>query len=501
MAVAILRPTHQFEPRHERGSVMRLLRSSSGPTEAEVRAALIAVARSDLRTFIEMLHKEVAADAFVWEAWHDRWADLFGRITRYEVQRATFRTRPRYGKTELNLMWMAHCVGRVPSSNWIWCSYSSDLSETASGKLQRYVESETFRSVFPGVSIDRNTSSRARWLTNHGGQILAVGLEGQLTGHAAGRYRSDVNDRRFMGCVILDDPLKIGEARSKVERDRVWNFFTEVLRSRRNTPDTALLVTGQRAHADDLFGRLDASGEPWENLIVPWIDEQGRSTSVRFPAEDAKLIRDMSPLIFATQYLQRPYLEEGALFEPDRMPVVDVAPAGLARRVRGWDLGATVDGDWTAGVRLAKFGDGRFVIENVVRLRWRPDQVRAAILATAKRDGSSVRISIPQDPGQAGKSQVQDLTAMLAGFTVIATPESGDKTTRAEPAAAQCNVGNVSVVRGPWNDALFQELRGFPAGMWDDQTDALSRAFAALIGRPAMQISAEALELFGRRFG
>jgi phage terminase large subunit-like protein len=38
-----------------------------------------------------------------------------------------------------------------------------------------------------------------------------------------------------------------------------------------------------------------------------------------------------------------------------------------------------------------------------------------------------VHISLPQDPGQAGKSQVQSLTKMLSGYVVRASPESGDK--------------------------------------------------------------------------
>jgi predicted phage terminase large subunit-like protein len=93
-----------------------------------------------------------------------------------------------------------------------------------------------------------------------------------------------------------------------------------------------------------------------------------------------------------------------------------------------------------------------------------------------------VAISIPQDPGQAGKTQVLALSRMLAGYPVHSSPETGDKVTRAEPLASQVNVGNVLMLRGSWNDALIEEMRTFPNGTWDDQIDALSRAFAQLIG-------------------
>ena len=59
----------------------------------------------------------------------------------------------------------------------------------------------------------------------------------------------------------------------------------------------------------------------------------------------------------------------------------------------------------------------------------------------------------------------------------MATPETGDKVTRAEPFASQLNVGNVLMLRGEWNDALLAELRMFPNGAHDDQVDALSDAF------------------------
>lgn len=472
---------------------MRFGRKPGELSEQEIRAATTALARIDLPTFVKMLHKDVTGDFYVWEPFHDRLAEFFARVTQYEIPRGTLRARPRLGKTEWTLMWMAWCIGRAPESSWVLASYSADLAEASSGKLQRYLQSATFMSVFPRVTIDQRTSSRARWLIEGGGELRAVGPESGLTGYGAGRYRSDLKDRRFMGAIVLDDPLKIAEARSKLERDKLWQFFTETLVSRRNTPDTPILVTGQRAHADDLMGRLDASGEKWENLVIPWVDEEGRSVSVRFPADEAKSMSAAYPLVYATQYQQRPYLEEGAIFLPDRIPIVPAAPGGSAVRVRGWDLGASTDGDFTAGALLAKYPDGRFVIEDMARLRGRADQVRALILATAKRDGPSVRISLPQDPGQAGKAQVQDLTLMLAGFRVESSPESGDKTTRALPVASQANVGCVSIVQAPWNAALIEELRAFDNGVFDDQVDALSRAFNALIGRAPMRISPEAL--------
>jgi hypothetical protein len=96
-----------------------------------------------------------------------------------------------------------------------------------------------------------------------------------------------------------------------------------------------------------------------------------------------------------------------------------------------------------------------------------------------------VEVSLPQDPGQAGKVQASDLVAMLAGYVVHAEPETGDKVTRAEPVAAQAAAGNVRLVKGDWNEAFLDELGNFPSGSHKDQVDALSGAFGRLLKRTA----------------
>jgi predicted phage terminase large subunit-like protein len=60
---------------------------------------------------------------------------------------------------------------------------------------------------------------------------------------------------------------------------------------------------------------------------------------------------------------------------------------------------------------------------------------------------------------------------------VVAKPVSGDKIVRAEPFAAQVNVGNVMMLRASWNDELKSEMRMFDNGIHDDQIDAGSDAF------------------------
>lgn len=175
----------------------------------------------------------------------------------------------------------------------------------------------------------------------------------------------------------------------------------------------------------------------------------------------------------------------GLLFQRGWCEVVDACPP-VKRWMRGWDLGATPktegnDPDWTAGTKIGELVGGGYIVAHHVRDRLSPSGVETLIKNTAAADTRAVNISLPQDPGQAGKSQVMNLTKMLTGYVVRSSPESGDKVTRFSPFSAQAEASNVKVLRGPWNEAWFSSLESFPDATHDDDADSTSRAFNALL--------------------
>lgn len=173
----------------------------------------------------------------------------------------------------------------------------------------------------------------------------------------------------------------------------------------------------------------------------------------------------------------------GMYFKRSEVSLVDVLPTDVTTWVRHWDLAATEattdnpSPDYTVGVLLGKRRNGRYIIADVIRVRKRSKEVRTLLKTTAKNDGQKVRISLPQDPGQAGKAQAEDMVSDLAGYRVKTARETGDKTIRADPFASQWQAGNVDVLRAPWNEEYFSELEAFPAVKHDDQVDASSGAF------------------------
>ena len=110
-----------------------------------------------------------------------------------------------------------------------------------------------------------------------------------------------------------------------------------------------------------------------------------------------------------------------------------------------------------------------------------PHKVVQAIINTASDDGREVRIRLPQDPAQAGKAQAQSMVTALAGYIVATERPTGDKIVRFSPFSAQCEAGNVDVLRGPWNGDLFDALEAFPEAAHDDDVDACSTAFTHFV--------------------
>lgn len=179
----------------------------------------------------------------------------------------------------------------------------------------------------------------------------------------------------------------------------------------------------------------------------------------------------------------------GTIFKRAWFGIVEAAPA-QARRLRAWDLAATEpstsnpDPDWTVGLKVARDEAGVFYIEDVTRLQVTSGRVRDAVRNLAAQDGYEVEVSIPQDPGQAGKGQAEDYVRDLAGYTVHVAPTSRDKLTRAGPASNQAEHGNIKLVRAPWNDDFLRELDNFCSdAAHDDQVDPLSDA-VRILGTP-----------------
>jgi len=244
-------------------------------------------------------------------------------------------------------------------------------------------------------------------------------------------------------------------------------------------------------------------------------DTDGASERLFIPA----LLAD-NPMLAATDYgdrlkmldvLSRRQLEDGdwmARSEPgmfwDRGWIddyLDEPPKQVRRRIRYWDLAGTDDESgkkdpaWTCGTLMSETVQGRIVVEDVARCRRDPGGVEDFFEETAAADlerHGRIDQWMEQDPGQAGKAEIHSYRRRFGDrFDVMAIRPSGDKVTRFKPFSAAAKRGEVSFVRGRWNEVLHDELESFPPTTRKkkaDQADSSGGAYAQLRHTAIVQI-------------
>jgi predicted phage terminase large subunit-like protein len=389
-----------------------------------------------------------------------------------------------------------------PHCQFFYASYAAELSTEHSVKTRDLILSPWYQSRWgTRFKLKGDANLKTKFDNDKGGKRLAASVGGISTG-----FGGDI--------IVVDDPHNTKTSESDVVRDETVRWYFEVLQTRLNDPKRgAFIVVMQRVHERDVAGEIIAREAGYVHLCLParfesdhpfvWVRDpravenggEGDGQLLwpeRFGEKELEELAIMGEYGVAGQLQQRPAPRTGGFFETDKIEVIDHLPVDadgkpikIVKRVRAWDLAATkdigsLDPSWTVGVLMAKGENGVFYVEDVQRFRENPHEVEVRIRRTAQIDGRDVEISIPKDPGAAGKTVAEHLIRMLAGFIVKEEPQSADKAQRAKPFAAQVGGRNVKLIRASWNRAYLDELQTFPMGRHNDQVDASASAFNRL---------------------
>lgn len=319
----------------------------------------------DLASYIEYTSRGTWQPAkhltLLCDALHDVEA---GRCTRLLIEMP-----PRRGKSKVvSKSFPAWYLGHHPDNEVVLACYGADLA-TDFSRDNRDLMREYGSSIF-GVSLSDDSSSVNRWgIKGHRGGLVAVGVGGPLTGRGA-------------HIAIIDDPVKsAAEANSKTYRDRTYEWYQTVLRTRL-APGGAIILVQTRWHKQDLAGMLlEAAangGEQWRVIRLPELAEPGDLLGrapgeplwpERFDLQSSLTTRtSMTPYQWASMYQQSPIGVENALWQYDmiesaRWPAGKPIPP-LVRIVVGVDPAAEdkVDSDETGIVTVGIDDDGELYV-------------------------------------------------------------------------------------------------------------------------------------------
>ena len=377
-------------------------------------------------------------------------------------------------------------------------SYSSDLSLEHAEFSRDIIRSSKFKLYFPDTEIRQDKDNKSNFKNTKGGSRISTSVGASRIG--------------FHGhFIIIDDPINPNQAVSDKKRVSANQWIDRTLSTRKVDKEISpMILIMQRLHEDDPTGHLlskDKEGlnpVPIRHICLPGeTGEEGYEVKPKIlkkfyrnnlldPKRLSRNILDnmrvnLGSYSYAGQVGQDPKPREGAMFEQDWFEIVTMSPArGVT--VRAWDLAGTSEAEalstgqnpaYTVGIR-AKIHDKVIYIEDMCRRRVNSLAMRRMMKNTASQDGPKVTIDFPQDPAQAGKDQAQSIARMLHGYVVKFSPETGDKTTRLDPVAAQAEAGNIKLVKGDWNGTFLDEITMVPHGKYKDVGDALARAYARL---------------------
>lgn len=398
----------------------------------------------------------------------------------------------RHGKTTLvGHDYPGWLMGLFPAISILFISYNEDRAVVWSVKLRKTMEAWSY-ALF-GVDCPKNQSG-VLWQLANGSTFRAAGPGSSITGEG-------------FDIIIIDDPIKNAEeADSDANKLALQRFYDETLRNRLN-PGGQMIFAMARWRVDDLAAYVveGEGGDNWEVIRFPaiadvpddedpetWRDEIGRKEGdplwpevrdLEFLMEEKAASKD--PRAWNSLFQQRPVPDTGQLFDDSKWVKIGKLPEeGLRGRVRAWDLAATnKGGDYTVGVKMCVSMSGLVIIEHVARERLDPAGVQNMIVQQAYLDGFDTLIIMEEEKGASGKANSNTYARMLVGYTFIPIPVSGDVAMRARAYAAHQGNGHVALLcDGTWDDAAFiKEHKLFGYTRHDDQVDAASRAFRALV--------------------
>lgn len=448
------------------------------------------LARRNLHDFFPLVAKfGLLPDGLI--PWHIKF--ICKRLTNFynssDVKKLMIFVPPQHFKSTISSqVFPAWVLGKNQNMKIALASYSPTLSSGFNRKTQHIIDSTEYRSIFPGTSLNsKNVSSDARQGKLRNSEIFEI-IEGSGFFKTVGVGQALTGTSVDLG--IIDDPYKDrADANSQTIRNRVWDWYNDVFKTRlHNNSKQLMLFT--RWHEDDLAGRLiESEGKEWEIIKFPALREDLDDPNDPREIGDALLphwhskekiedVRDKSPRTFVSLYQQRPSPQEGEMIKRSWFGIVDKIDR-TEKKFDVWIDGAFTDktkNDPTA-IMITMMDENDLIIIHCEQIWLELWELVESIDELMKANGLPENTLIHVEPKASGHGIKNLLSKKGLNVTFISEKQvKKGKITRVEEAAPFIHGGRVKVFKNGWNESFFQEVITFPNGKHDDQVDVMAYA-------------------------
>jgi len=413
-------------------------------------------------------------------------AEKLEAIERGEIKRLIVSMPPRHGKSELiSLRFPCWYLGRHSEDYIVQAGYAESISLTHSRRARDIFVSQEMKNLFPDVRYRPERAGQEiviperqaahEWGTKQGGSYFAVGIGGGLTG-------------RGFNLGIIDDPVKDAEeAESITYRERAWDWYQKVFRTRAQ-PDAAIIIVMTRWHEDDLVGRLlkqsreDPSSDQWKVLHLPAIQDGKALWPERYPIEELKTIRSsIGSRAFESLYQGNPTIAEGQIIKREWWQYYRERP-NFIRTFHSWDTAFKdkTQNDYSVCTVWGEAQNGFYLLD-VWRDKVEFPELKRIANALYERDKPSLVLIEDKASGQSLIQELQRETKI----PILPVKVDKDKVARAYAATPLIEAGKVFLpMNAPWLYDYIEELSAFPNATHDDQVDSTTQALSFMRGKP-----------------
>ena len=445
----------------------------------------IADLRTDLLAFTRHMFARRKGATFKVAPHHIAVCSALERVVIGRTRRLIINIPPRSGKTELAVKnFLSWCMGNFPDGEFIHASYSKRLATTNTWEARAIMQHEAFAEIFGPPDFRDDSNAKDEFRTGTGGIVYATGADGTITGYGAGKMRDT-----FGGAIVIDDPHKAGEGNSETMRQNVLDWFSTTMESRKNSPDTPIILIMQRLHEMDLTGWLlnGGNGEHWDHLNIPARDAAGDSFwPDQFPPEMLDRLERSNSYVFAGQYMQRPAPIGGGIIK-DAWWQYYTEPPAMEWRAMYADTAQKTgqQNDYSVIQCWGKSRTGKAVLLDQIRGKWEAPEllVHARAFWAKHKAGAAPLRAFKVEDKVSGTGLIQ--TLKREGIPMVAIQRDRDKVTRAYDAAPMIESGNALLPRNAaFLSDLLAEATVFPNGAHDDQLDPLFDAISDMTQGP-----------------
>ena len=458
-------------------------------SDAQLRAMLEHVGGT-----VEARKKENCQDNFmdfVHKVWphfidgdhHVKMAAAFERVAKGECKRLIVNMPPRHTKSEFaSYLLPAWFLGKFPEKKIIETAHTAELAVGFGRKVRNLVDSDVYKSIFPGVGLQSDSKAAGRWATSAGGDYFAIGIGGAVTGKGA-----DI--------LIIDDPhseqeATLAESNPEVY-DKVYEWYTSGPRQRLQ-PGGSIIIVMTRWSKKDLTGQvvksaLQRSGEEWEVIEFPAIMPSGRPLWPEFwSLKELEALRTELPNAkWMAQYMQNPTSDVSAIIKREWWKWWEHEdPPEVNFIIQSWDTAflKTQRSDYSActtwGVfyeidPLTKRETANIILLNAFKKRMEfPELKQKAFEEWKDWEPDSIII----EAKASGAPLVAEMRQMGIPVQEFTPSKGNDKVARLNAVADIFASGKVWVPRTYWAEEVVEEVASFPSGEHDDLVDSTSQA-------------------------